>query len=341
MDYSGDVDRIMYIFSEESSKNEETVLFWRRGIEAFCSDEKSLLFSPLELSVKFIYRDMIPTSIDNSLTILRSRKEIAERDYLINRTMFESIANSAVGWVGSLFTTQEANDKISNSREMILVSLLKATMEALLQSILTECETNHDQLLVVYTCQHCDVNNLDLSFPQLVKKAGNRLKLSNESGSVTKNSIRNKGKGNGDENTMGLLLSQMKEPSLVILEDYMVAMGYAVKSKDLKVIKIFPFNKDPKKETRSPMRGVPVNESARDGGQVKCVSDVDIARLKLKSSISLLEKRISSLDDQATTHREKAITFKVNHDKPTYIIHFLILYKFLLSSCFISKGKLL
>ena len=111
--------------------------------------------------------------------------------------------------------------------------------------------------------------------------------------------------------------------------------------KDLKVIKIYPFSKDPKKETRSPMRGVPVNESARDGGQVKCVSDVDIARLKLKSSISLLEKRISSLDDQATTHREKAITFKVNHDKPTYIIHFLILYKFLLSSCFISQGELL
>ena len=70
------------------------------------------------------------------------------------------------------------------------------------------------------------------------------------------------------------------------------------------------------------MRGVPVNESARDGGQVKCVSDVDIARLKLKSSISLLEKRISSLDDQATTHREKAITFKVNHDKPLCMIHF-------------------
>ena len=89
------------------------------------------------------------------------------------------------------------------------------------------------------------------------------------------------------------------------------------------------------------MRGVPVNESARDGGQVKCVSDVDIARLKLKSSISLLEKRISSLDDQATTHREKAINFKVNHDKPTYMINFLILYQFLLLSSFISQGELL
>ena len=322
MDYSSDVDRIMYIFSEESSKCEETVQFWRRGLEAFCSDERTFLFSPMELSSRFIYKDVIPTSIDNSLIILRSRKEIADKDYLTNRTMFESIANSAVGWVGSLFTSQEMNDKISNSREMILVSLLKATMEALLQSILTECETNQDQLLIVYTCQHCDANNLDLSFPQFVKKAGNRLKLSNESGSVTKNSIRNKEKGNGDENNMGLMLSQMKESSLVILEDYMVAMGYAVKSKDLKVIKIFPFSKDHKKEIRSPTRGVSGKESASDRGQAKCVNDVDIARLKLRSSISLLEKRISSLDAQATTHREKAITFKVRRNELTHMIIF-------------------
>ena len=118
MDYNNDVDRIMYIFSEESSKSEETVLFWRRGIEAYCNDEGTFLFTPLELSLKFIHREMVPTSIDNSLAILRSRKEVADKDYLVNRTMFETIANSASGWVGSLFTTLEMNNKISNAKGM-------------------------------------------------------------------------------------------------------------------------------------------------------------------------------------------------------------------------------
>lgn len=320
MDYNNDVDRIMYIFSEESSKSEETVLFWRRGIEAYCNDEGTFLFTPLELSLKFIHREMVPTSIDNSLAILRSRKEVADKDYLVNRTMFETIANSASGWVGSLFTTLEMNNKISNAKEIILVSLLKATMEAFLQSILNECEANHDQLLTVYACHHCNVNNLDLSFPQLVKKAGNRLRLSSGNGSVTKNNIKSKGRESSDENLMGVILSQMKECSMIILEDYMVTSGYAVKSADLKVIKILPFSKDEKKSTR-----VSDKRSTLTNDQEKCVTDVDVARLKLKSSISLLERRISLLDTQATAHKEKAISFKVRKNIYIYLIQSSVL----------------
>ena len=106
---------------------------------------------------------MIPSSIENSITILRSRKEIAEKDYFINRTVFQNIASSAVGWVGSLFFSSDSYDV---SKELLFIPLLKSMIDLFLQFIIEECEINHDQLLVVYACRHSDINTTALSFYQ-------------------------------------------------------------------------------------------------------------------------------------------------------------------------------
>ena len=42
------------------------------------------------------------------------------------------------------------------------------------------------------------------------------------------------------------------------------------------------------------------------------VTEVDVARLKLRASISQLERRVTKLDGQAAEHKDKAIAFKVN-----------------------------
>ena len=180
--YGTDTDRIMYIYSEESSKSDETVAFWLQAIDAQCGDEMSFVFVPSALSQRFIYKDMIPSSMDNSLTIMKARKVIADPDYLLNKTVFESITSSAAGWVGSLFF----DSALKTSKEWIYLSLLKSVMERFVQWILAECEAHHDQLLVVYAARHCEVSHMDLSFSHLVKQAGKATGVDGSRGSVAK-----------------------------------------------------------------------------------------------------------------------------------------------------------
>ena len=258
---------------------------------------------------------MIPTSIDNSLTILRSRKEIVEIDKFSNPTIFQTLTTSAAGWLGSMLMSSEMNEKILSTKEVIFVPLLKAVTEAFVRYMLKECETNRDKLLVVYATQYCNISNLDLSFSHLLKDAGQKMNPPvPESGTVKSSSlsVRSKPQGSTENTQVGLLLQQMEDTSMCILEDYMVAEGYAVRSLDRKILKIMPVrkekdNKNGKANASNSQKDVTPNSVIHGSS----VTDVDVARLKLQSSISQLEKRITALDAQAAAHKEKAVGFKV------------------------------
>ena len=300
-DYGSNVDRVMYIYSEESSKSEETVAFWLKGIEALCSDRVSFTFNTTDLSNQFIYKDMIPTSIENSIAILRSRKEIAERESFFSRTVFQNIASSAAGWMGSLFFN---TDTVDPSKELIFVPSIRKAMDYFLQYLRKECEANHDQLLVVYACGQCDANNTALSFPYLVNNAGDKTKYidSNTNSKVQKTDQKTMNNEINPENISSTMLQKMNNLSLAIFEDFMVSEGYAVRTSDLKILKILLTNKDTKTSS---------NYNAGVGVVEGSVTEVDVARLKLKSSILVLEKRVASLDLQVADNKDKAIAFKV------------------------------
>jgi hypothetical protein len=318
-EYDGDVDRIMYLYSDTSSRSEETVTFWRKGVEAFCNDQKSFKLTPSEISIRFIYKDMVPTSIDNSLAILRSRKEIVDIDKFSNPTIFQALTSSAAGWLGSMLMSSEMNEKSLSTKEVIFVPLLKAVTEAFIKYMMKECEANRDQLLVVYATQYCNMSNLDLSFSHLLRDAGQKMNPpSPETGTVkiSSLSVRPKPQGSPTNTAVGLMLQQMEDSSMCILEDYMVSEGYAVRSADRKILKIMPVkkekdNKNGKVNMQNSQNDVTPNSVIH--GSV--VTDVDVARLKLQSSISQLEKRITALDAQAASHKEKAVGFKVRESE--------------------------
>jgi hypothetical protein len=315
-----DIDRLMYLYSDESSKSEETVEFWKKGIEAYCIDEKSLIFRPSEVSAKFIHKDMIPTSFDNSLTILRSRKAIVDSDNYSNRTIFQSITTSAASWIGSMLLSPDLNEKNRCSKEVVFVPLLRAVMDAFIQYILKECEVNHDQILVMYSSQHCNVGNLDLSFTRLLQQAGEKLEVPSSAGSKpTRGNMSVRSKNQTSSSNMiaevGMLMRHMKESSLSLLEEFMVAEGHAARSLDQKILKIIPVRSDKANLNKNIMTtpkksasGV-VSDHEVDGSSV---TEVDVARLKLRASISQLERRITKLDGQAAEHKDKAVAFKVN-----------------------------
>ena len=316
-----DIDRLMYLYSDESSKSEETVEFWRKGLEAYCTDEKSFIFRPSEVSAKFIHKDMIPTSFDNSLTILRSRKAIVDSDNYSNRSIFQSLTTSAASWIGSMLLSPDLNEKNKCSKEVVFVPLLRAVMEAFIEYILKECENNHDQILVVYSTQHCNVGNLDLSFTRLLQQAGEKSEVPSAAGNrPTRGNMSVRSKTQTSNSNMvlevSMLLRRMKESSVNLLEEFMVSEGHAVRSQDQKILKIIPVrkkkslsNKDimttPKKPTSEAVSSIETDSSS--------VTDVDVARLKLRASITQLERRITKLDGQAAEHKEKAIGFKVNN----------------------------
>lgn len=315
-----DIDRLMYLYSDESSKSEETVEFWRRGLEAYCTDEKSFIFRPSEVSAKFIHKDMIPTSFDNSLTILRSRKAIVDSDNFSNRSVFQTITTSAASWIGSMLLSPDLNEKNRCSKEVVFVPLLRAVMEAFIQYILKECETNDDQILVVYTAQHCNMGNLDLSFTRLLQQAGEKLEVPSSAGSRPTRgnmSVRSKTQTSNSNIAfeVGMLMRRMTESSVNLLEEFMVAEGHAVRSHDQKILKIIPVRKDKSNSSKNIMTtpkkstGETASNHETDGSSV---TDVDVARLKLRASISQLERRITKLDGQVAEHKEKAIGFKVN-----------------------------
>jgi hypothetical protein len=246
---------------------------------------------------------------------LRSKREVVNNDYLVNRNVFENIANFAVGWIGSLFVNQEMNEKYSLMKELIFLPIMKTVMEAFLKYLTKECELNHDQLLVLHSSLHCTVNHMEFSFPYLVRKAGNEFSSSNITTSTTdaKNNIpintRSKTANSAEIIAVGLILYNLKDSHIAHLEDYMVSEGHVVRTLDKKILKIFPMKKSSKTEKLTPKKptGLSPTESS-------IITDVDIARLKLKCSISQLEKRVAALDAQAAMCRDKAVGFKVRQD---------------------------
>ena len=314
-EYGSDIDKVMYIYSDESSESEETITFWKKGIDAYCNDEKTFSFTPSGLSIRFIHKDMIPTSADKSLAILRSRKDIVDSDFYNNRTIFQALTTSAAGWIGSFLVSQEISEKNLASKELLFVPLLKSVTEAFLKYILAACEVNHDQILVVYATRHCDVINLDMSFSNLLRDAGKKLNASQTESTVSKVTLSHRTKaplGPVGNTSVSKMLLSMTDTSMCVFENYLVAEGYAVRSADEKILKIIPVRKgnENKNNILSPTKATkdatPI--TIMHGGTV---TDVDVARLQLRSSISQLQKRIKALDAQAVDHKEKAIQFKV------------------------------
>ena len=116
-----------------------------------------------------------------------------------------------------------------------------------MKHILAECEVNHDQILVVYATQHCDVINLDMSFSNLLRDAGRKLNVSQSESTPSKANLSHRSKvAQGSPVTttaVSKMLQNMTDSSMCVLESYLVAEGYAVRSADLKILKIIPVRK--------------------------------------------------------------------------------------------------
>lgn len=307
-DYDHDLDRIMHLYGEETSKNEETVSFWSKGIQALCSDGTTFKFTSSELSEKFIYKDMIPTSIENSVALLKANKDVVDPNFFKSKTLMEVIGNSAAGWITSMFVTQQMIDNSNSNKEMIYLPLLKAVVETFLEYILNDVSDDHQ--LVLYSCQCCSDNEKDISFSRSVQQAGQFY----ASQSSVSESITPKRKTQIFSEDVSLFLQNMKDADIHLLEDYMVAKGFAVRSADHQIVKIISNIENsskhsgvsPMKQSIKSIQSVAVNTTDRN-----TVSETDVARLHLKSSILQLEKRIAALDEKILGHKHKALTYKV------------------------------
>jgi len=307
-DYNHDLDRIMHLYGEEASKSEDTIRFWSKGIQALCSDRATFKFTISELSERFIYEDMIPTSIDNSVSVLRAHKEVVDLPFFTTKGFVEIAANSAAGWITSIFSTQQMVENSNSSKEMIYVPLLKATVEIFLEYVLRN--DSEDQQLVLYSCQHGSNNEKDISFFYYVQQA--RLFYASQSHEIESTTPKGNTR-NGPEN-IRLFLQTIKDSDIHYLEDYMVAKGLAIRSADHEIIKIIlnigssstQSGIIPIMQSMIQIRNLAVN--APD-----VVTEQDVAKLHMKSTILQLEKRITVLDVKINSHKQKALTYKVRY----------------------------
>lgn len=301
LDDINDLDRIMHLYSEGASKSEETICFWSKSIQALCSDSATFKFRSSELSEKFIYEGFIPSSIENSVAVLRANKEIVDLNFFTTKTFIEIAASSATGWITSFFSTQQTIENSYCSKEMIYVPLLKAIVEIFLEYVLRS--HNEDHQLVLYSCQHSIDNKKDMSFSHSVQQAGLfYASQSSETESMTpKQNIKHV------REVVHLCLLNIKDCEMHFLEDYMVAKGLAIRSADQQIVKIISNTENSSKQS-----GIShVRQSIKTIPDRDIVTEQDKVRLNMKSTILQLEKRVIALDAKVNVHKQKALTYKV------------------------------
>jgi hypothetical protein len=265
-----DIDRLMYLYSEKSSHCEDTVSFWRRSIEAYCIVNNTLRFTSPILTEAFVRHDLIPTSAVPSINILVNRKEVLEVSAINSAksiNILETVRNTAVGWAVSVFTSIM---KVSGpEKELVLSSLIRGVAEHIGKALAGK----PDKDCVVF-CSSRDALDEQDTFAGLMKRVAEAMQPSSSG--------------------LSSLLHSLDEIDLALLQNYLVAAGYAVRSADMKIIQLL----------RSESRKVATAATTS-------ISEVEVGRLKLKNSIALLEKRVSDLEAKMDTYRSKAVQYKV------------------------------
>lgn len=134
----GNIDRLYHLYSEDSSRDEETIDFWTRNIKNYCLYHNKLKFRLSDVVNDFTISDVKPNSLNHSFILLKQKQVVLERKSLSYSN--SSLLSMISSFILMTFNQEKIEDQIFVSKE--LLELIKT-------EILNYAQTVDDNVFII------------------------------------------------------------------------------------------------------------------------------------------------------------------------------------------------